>query len=93
MHKSPHARDPLPKLAAELTTDAWLLCFDEFQVLFLVFILQLKTRFLETAMMKVKVGKVGKLGKWNSTKFWPDFTLFFLASWHVTFLSSLPTFP
>lgn len=34
MNKSPQASDPLPTLAAELTRDAWLLCFDEFQVNF-----------------------------------------------------------
>ncbi len=32
MNKAPQAMDPLPVLAAELTADAWLLCFDEFQV-------------------------------------------------------------
>jgi len=31
-HKLPHAKDPLPVLAAQLTKEAFLLCFDEFQV-------------------------------------------------------------
>lgn len=32
MNKSPQMQDPLPTLAAELTRNSFLLCFDEFQV-------------------------------------------------------------
>lgn len=35
--------DPIPPVASDLARESWLICFDEFQVLFIHFILLLKS--------------------------------------------------